>query len=146
MNAKFKVAILAVILAIVGCKEAKIKLYPERNINICQNLTYNAVNKVADIKYPEGRDVVLYIAHEECKRVINNRIEQNLYVGEKFEVVREQGKFIEPEKPKHGVEVVEVALPAIRGLAATHADKLAAMGEMEAKAYAKKVNELISQQ
>ena len=71
------IAIMAAML-LAGCNSDKVKtLNVDLASNECKNIVYNAtVNNEAftrlSFKYPELKDAVMYVAHIECTKSVNN--------------------------------------------------------------------------
>ena len=71
------IAIMATLL-LAGCNSDKVKtLNVDMAANECKNIVYNTTINIEGLtqlsfKYPELKDAVMYVAHIECAKTVNN--------------------------------------------------------------------------
>ena len=138
---KFKFAVIIAALALTGCNIKK-TVHTDFNINTCKNMTINTVRHAAikadlDSWYDKNRDTISYIAYSECKSSIEGALIDN--IGTKYKFVREQEKFISPEKASYSdIANVLTEVPVIIDYANSVGKKLATASKAEAIEIAKR--------
>lgn len=141
MAKQFCVFIIAMLL--IAC-DSKTVVHTDYNINLCKNLTFNAVYKAAEKNHKLAgfnsnmRDVVLAVAGDVCAQTIEN----TLYEPEKYIFIREKDKYVHEKADNGSLLKVTEELPAVIDLAKTYGNMLALKNKDDARIFAEKANKI----
>lgn len=135
-----KFALVASVFALTGCF-GKTTVHMDYNINECAKVSYASIADKAK-KYPEIRGLenhLRYATWEQCKKTIENTVVNY----DKYEIIREKGKYLSPWKPKEKLSADEkLFMLNAKDLASAVGEKVALLDKTETKVMVEKIYEV----